>query len=345
MNVLFFLSADEDGVAYHRLFLPSQYLENFEVRRRVKNIFPADMEWADVVVVSRLMDGPAEQIRGICDKYNVKLVVDVDDLWILPQNHILHQYYQKTQYGKKQEDYLKIADQVWTTNIRLADEIRPFNKNVIVIPNALPYGKEQFTDERTESDRVRFFYAGGHTHKHDINLLKDVNRELRNDPIFKEKGQFVLGGGYENPTDIYVDKIWADMEQVYSGHAVKSPTYKRLYGKGVHNYMELYREADVGLIPLEDNRFTRCKSNLKILECAAKKIPCIVSHMPTYWDNNPPTISAGIKQRSFGDAIKALINDPAIVEIYGQYLYKWAMEHHYLPTVNKIREEALKNIS
>ena len=344
MNVLFFLSAGEDGVAYHRLYLPSGYLQNHEVRRRTKDLFPADLEWADVVVVSRVMDGDPDKIRAICDSYNVKIVIDVDDLWILPQNHILHGYYQKTQYGKKQENYLRIADQVWTTNIRLADEIKPFNKNVHIIPNALPYGEGQFTDEKIESDRVRFFYAGGHTHKRDINLLKDVNRELRKDEVFKEIGQFVLAGGFEQKADVYVDKIWADMEQVYSGHAVKSPTYKRIYGKGVDNYMELYREADVGLIPLEDNRFTRCKSNLKILECAAKKIPAIVSDVETYKDNNPPVLYSNFIF-PFKNRIKTILLYGHEIERLGQDLHDWAMEHHYLPTVNKLREEALKNIS
>jgi glycosyltransferase involved in cell wall biosynthesis len=343
MKILFFMSAQEDGVAYHRLYLPSIYLENHEVKRRTKDLFPADLEWADVLVVSRVLDGEAANIKRVCDKYNVKIVVDVDDLWILPQNHILHGYYQKSQYGKKQESYLRIADQVWTTNIRLAEEIKPFNQNVHIIPNALPYGEGQFTDDKIPSDRIRFFYAGGHTHKHDINLLKDVNRELRKDEKFKEKAQFVLGGGFENREDVFVDKIWSDMEQVYSGYAVKSPTFKRLYGKGVDNYMELYREADVGLIPLEDNRFTRCKSNLKILECAAKKIPVICSDVETYYDNLPIVFHA-TKIQSWRDWVHHMLRDPERAKGYGKSLHDWAMEHHYLPTVNKLREEALNSL-
>lgn len=341
-NILFLFPEGECGVSYHRLFLPSEYLENLNVQRRFGKLYPKDLEWADVLIISRVMDGNPSDIKAILDKYGVKLVVDVDDLWILPNNHILKGYYARTNYGQRQEEYLKLADQVWTTNIRLADEIKPFNKNVFIIPNALPYGQGQFTDERTQSERIRFFYAGGHTHKHDIELLRDVNRELRKDEIFKEKGQFVLTGGFENKQDIYVDKIWSDMEQVYSGHAVKSKTYKRLYGKGVDNYMELYREADVGLIPLEDNRFTRCKSNLKILECAAKKIPAIVSNVATYRDNFPQIYY--VDNNDFKKAVRYFFENPDVISLGGEFLYKWAMEHHYLPTVNKLREEALKLI-
>lgn len=349
MNILFFMSDDSCGVAYHRLHLPSRYIKAHEVRRRVTRIYEEDLKWADVLIISRVMDGIADEVKEKCIKYKVKLVVDVDDLWILPTNHILHTYYQKTGYGKKQEDYLRAADQVWTTNIRLAEEIKPFNKNVKIIPNALPFGEDQFTDERTPSDRVRFFYAGGHTHKHDISLLSDVCREMRKDEVFKEKGQFVLAGGFDGIKDVYVHGIWEKMERDYSGHAIGKPTYKRLYGKGCGNYMELYREADVGLVPLEDNRFTRCKSNLKLLECAAKKIPVICSNVATYTDNDPPVMfTPGIDNREGGSDwyfwIKTMIQDGFGKSTMGNRLYEWAQEHHNLHNTNKLREAAVNEL-
>lgn len=343
MNVLFFQSAQNDGVGYHRLELPYAYLDMPNKRHRLGQLHQPDLEWADVLVISRVIDGNAWDTHQLCKQFGVKLVVDVDDLWILPRNHILHGYYQKTKYGEKQEQFLCIADQVWTTNTRLADEIKPFNTNVHIIPNALPYGDGQFNDSKNKSDRIRFFYAGGHTHKHDIALLSEVNRSMRKDKLFKEKGQFVLAGGFENKQDVYVDKIWEDMEKIYSGHAVKSATYKRLYGRDSYSYMDLYKDADVGLIPLEDNRFTMCKSNLKILECAAKKIPAIVSDVATYTDNFPPVLFASCENH-FKIEIESFIEMPDTVNMFGQYLFDWAMEHHYLPTVNKLREKVLNSI-
>ena len=343
MNVLFFQSAQNDGVGYHRLELPYAYLDMPNKRHRLGQLHQPDLEWADVLVISRVIDGNAWDTHQLCKRFGVKLVVDVDDLWILPRNHILHGYYQKTKYGEKQEQFLCIADQVWTTNTRLADEIKPFNTNVHIIPNALPYGDGQFNDSKNQSDRIRFFYAGGHTHKHDIALLSDVNRAMRKDELFKEKGQFVLAGGFENKQDVYVDKIWEDMEKMYSGHAVKSATYKRLFGRDTYSYMDLYKDADVGLIPLEDNRFTRCKSNLKILECAAKKIPAIVSDVATYRDNNPP-VGFYKSELTFKSYLYTYMELAAMQMLDGQELHDWAMEHHYLPTVNKLREKALNSI-
>ena len=104
--------------------------------------------------------------------------------------------------------------------------------------------------------------------------------------------------------------------------------------------MDLYKDADVGLIPLEDNRFTRCKSNLKILECAAKKIPAIVSDVATYLDNQPPVFFAK-NENEIKRGIEYYLSN---LESTHDWLYGWAMEHHYLPTVNKLREKSLNSI-
>jgi glycosyltransferase involved in cell wall biosynthesis len=49
---------------------------------------------------------------------------------------------------------------------------------------------------------------------------------------------------------------------------------------------ELYRvalgELDIGIVPLADNRFNRCKSALKALEMAAAGVPVIASRLPEF---------------------------------------------------------------
>lgn len=48
------------------------------------------------------------------------------------------------------------------------------------------------------------------------------------------------------------------------------------------DYMAALRQCDFALAPLEDNPFTRCKSNVKYLESAASGIPLLASHVPAY---------------------------------------------------------------
>lgn len=340
-NILVFYSDINDAIAYHRLVLPGYYMKN--VKFRTAKLYPQDMEWADVLIISRVMDGEPDNIRKICNDHNVRLIIDVDDYWRLPGNHVLSQYYQKTKYGDKQEAYLRVADQVWTTNETLASEIRPFNSSVHIFPNAIPFGEFQFTEEREPSDRVRYFYAGGHTHRHDIALLSNVCRMIRKNELFKQRGQFVLAGGHAQREDIYVDTIWADMERNYSGHAPEKATFKRLYSLPVDQYMDLYKHADVGLVALEDNRFTRCKSNLKILECASKRIPVIISDIPTYRVGQPPVLFAR-NDKDFIDGIGFYL-DATVREQAGEALYQWAFKHHNLKDIAAKRMDAVKMLN
>jgi hypothetical protein len=167
---------------------------------------------------------------------------------------------------------------------------------------------------------------------------------MRKDADFRANGQFVLAGGNSDNSDPYVTGIWDAMEREYSGYAVNKPTYKRLYGKGIMDYMDLYREADVGLIPLEDNRFTRCKSNLKLLECAAKKIPVIVSDVANYRQNNPP-VKFCKTDMDFVTEIRKMLMSFELRHTYGEWLYEWAKENHNLHEINKLREAALDELS
>lgn len=344
MNLLFFMADGSDAVGYHRLLNPSRcYLGDHQIARRTKTLTAEDLDWADVLIISRLLDGKANEILFACRKYGVKIIVDVDDYWHLPVNHVLHGFYVKAGYAKKQEAYLGIADQVWVTNERLKKEVMPFNGKVRVIPNALPFGEDQFTDERTESERVRFFYAGGPTHRHDIALLSDVNRTMRKDVDFRREGQFVLAGFTTDHTDQYATGIWEQMERDYSGYAANKPTYKRLYGKTALDYMELYREADVGLIPLKQNRFTVCKSNLKLLECAAKKIPVIVSDIENYHQNEPP-VKFCKSEVDFVNEIRKFLKSFELRHTYGEWLYEWAQENHNLHKINELREQAIDEL-
>jgi len=77
-----------------------------------------------------------------------------------------------------------------------------------------------------------------------------------------------------------------------------------------------------------------CKSNLKILEAASKKIPCIVSDVEPYnVDEDCPVLFVK-NQSDWFKYIKFLtLNKQARID-YGEKLYEWAKEKYNFTTAN-----------
>lgn len=66
-----------------------------------------------------------------------------------------------------------MADIVIVTTELLAVEVRPFNKKVVIIPNALPFDKGQFT-KNIESNKTPMVYACGASHRLDMELIRGI---------------------------------------------------------------------------------------------------------------------------------------------------------------------------
>ena len=175
---------------------------------------------------------------------------NIDDYWELPKGHPVKDYYKRTKMDKCIVANIKAADIVWTTTKMLADKILPYNKNVEVVKNAIDPLEKQFAYEDLSIDFDTFFYLGGSTHLQDLKLLGDT---------------------FNN-------------EEFY----VKSPTLpKRMKGikqqlSGIMDYAKDYEHCGICLIPLKDNLYNSCKSELKMIEAGHFAKPVIVSAVDPY---------------------------------------------------------------
>jgi len=327
------LSNQGSGCGYHRVLLPLGFMEN--INGHVTNfITPDKIPGTDIVLYNRVSnyDHDWDEFKKIME---CKVVIDMDDHWRLPPNHLLHYQYEAT--AERIENNIRHADMVTVTNENLAVKIRPLNGNVVVIPNGLPFGRNQFTDERRESDRVRIFWAGSITHEHDLAMLKNPFKKLIGQA---DKIQMVLGGW--NDSDEYTKSIW---QRMFSSFTVggKLP-YMKLHGTGPTNYMQMYENADIMVIPLEDSDWHACKSNLKILEAAAKHIPVIVSNVAPYnQDKDAPVLWVN-SQKDWFTHLNYLINDKQAREDMGNKLYEWAKAKYSIENINISRRAAFASL-
>ena len=322
------------GVSFHRLFNPLIYLPKDYAMMTDVLTEEELMKGYDIVFINRYIAGmEVDELVRLREKYGFKLVVDIDDYWNLDAWHILYGKYPT----QKVMDHIKIADLVMCSNNDIAVQVDELNPSWIVIPNALPYGEDQFTDVKTESDKVRFVYAGSITHEKDIAILKNPMKRVASDVITKNNSRFILCGYSE---DKKLEQVWGRMINDYLC-AFKVDGYIRS-ALPVDQYMNFYNEADACLIPLVDSKFNSMKSNLKVLEAATKNAVVIASNVKPY-SQCPYIIPIG-HQGGWFENIKKVVKDAIYRQEMGLANGEWCRGNFDLVKVNKLRSQVFESI-
>lgn len=124
-----------------------------------------------VIVFNRLPTFSAMSIPML-KQAGVAVVVDMDDHFVLGEDHPLHEAYKRSGIGLQIEYCVRQADLVIASTPHLADQLRPYNPRVEVVHNALPFDTGMWTRSTDTRSKTRFVYAGGATHRKDLALIK-----------------------------------------------------------------------------------------------------------------------------------------------------------------------------
>lgn len=216
-----------------------------------------DMTKVGSVVVSRrcTVSNYAEFKKWL-KKYKVKLILDNDDFWELPDDNPAQEIY-KRQVSREILASIRIADEIWTPSPTLAHKMKKVNKNIPyrIIPNTIYEKEEQWVNQEKDPNPkglVRFGYTGANGHRNDI---------------------LSMGVTFEN-------------HELYCMNLMDYPDIMRakytMYPLDIHLYAQLYRHFDVSLAPLLNNKFNRCKSELKVVEAGYTKTAIIASNTTPY---------------------------------------------------------------
>jgi glycosyltransferase involved in cell wall biosynthesis len=318
------------GVSYHRLIAPLMMMEDMDVCITNSLQDESFVKGCDLLYYNRVLpDTSDEHIQRLQKIYGFRIAVDVDDWWYLDPHHILYDTYIEEGFAARQVRHIKNADIVTTTHERLADMIRPYNKNVFVLPNAIPRSG-QFDIERTPSEYVRLFWQGSVTHRKDIEIIKTAIDRLA--PIATQI-KMVLAGFHEDADE------WQAMASDYT--AGFKHQYKVIEGMPAHQYYAAYKEADICLVPLVNSPFNRMKSNLKVLEAGNLGLPCVVSNvhpykgMPVLYSSNP---------NEWVQNVKRLVANKTMREDVGGKLKDWCEINYNFKKINEMRRDVLVGV-
>jgi len=330
MNILG-LSQRHSGCGYHRVTLPLGFMN--DIKATVTDLPTDEMVHNNSMLLFNRLSVFDNNFQSLKDK-GYKIIMDMDDDWVLPSTHINYNDYANLK--EQIENNLRSADLVTCTNERLYKRLKTIANNVEIFPNALPYGYDQFTTDKDESDKIRLFWCGSVTHERDLLLLRYPLSRLKT-----HKNIVMVLGGFSAIND-YSKYIWQKMWYNFTaGNQLPSEILGSLLP---NSFMNMYRQADISLIPLERSDWHGSKSNLKILEAATKKIPVIVSAVEPYIkDKDAPVFWVHKQSDWFTHANDLILNKNKRLD-YGEKIHEWAKAKYNLVNVNRSRRECFENL-
>jgi hypothetical protein len=362
------------GLQYHRQIAPLNHLgtnydctitsvDNIMKLFSENRITTAILQYDMVIFLRHVsIDGLGVEIIKAIQAQGVKVVIDIDDYWLLPDTHGMKHEYKEKNLAKQQIEELRQADYVTTTTGHFAyNYIRPINKNVDVLANAIDAVNDtQWTTTKTESSLTRFGWVGGVFHANDLELCYNSFNQVYSNSDTKDKGfQFCLGGYNNNSEYNHIERVmtgnytkldtwYSDMLKgttEYIDHYSLTQKYRRLKAKPVNEYGEIYDEVDVALVPLIKNDFTSCKSPLKVVEAGFKNCAVICQNIHPYSPviNNKNAFLVD-KPEDWFKWIKYCLNNKGAVNEKAKQLNEDMTRDFNMDKWSKIRYELYKQI-
>lgn len=208
------------------------------------------------------------------------------------------------------------ADMVTTTTPILANIFREYNENVRVLPNCVDLKEWNKMPIVRNDEEIRLYWGGGMSHWEDLLLIREPLK------LIFEK--------YKNAKIVMLGWMPEGFEQTFPGR-VEFHKWSNFYA---YSYKYASLGIDIALIPLVDNEFNRCKSNIKWIEASSLHIPSVVSYCSPYKeveslsekdlavfieDNSPESWVKGISELIDNPELRKSIGDEARMVVEKNY--------------------------
>ncbi len=270
-----FAYEDGTGCGYYRIRLPYKHMQANGVD--VRHARRGDPDEDTTIVVGQRIGAPGFQLHWLKLWRRHKLVWETDDdLWTVdPTNTRAARIFTEGML-RALEDVARVAHMVTVTSEPLAETMRRFNDNVVVIPNHID--ATLLDRDRPRRDRLTVGWAGGDSHHRDLKMVAPHLRRFfdRNPHV----DLHTIGWGSQNPPEAFPKHL---REHVHPNplHTMKVPYRHSGWSEQVEDYYTKI-DFDIGLAPLIPSVFNRSKSAIKALEYAALGIPVVASDEGPY---------------------------------------------------------------
>lgn len=322
--------------AYIRLVQPLYHpaiATDFDVVLRDTNDVLLDD--ADIILTQRFAppdQRAADRLIAHARACDATLIYDLDDdLLNIPRNHPDAAVLRPR--AKVARHMLKAADVVWVSTNSLRKSVASLHPDAVVIENRLDeriWANEPISEPQWDGP-VRILCMGTTSHTHDFAFIEPALTRLKAD--YGERIRIdILGMTNEHELPPGFNRIGP------SPHATRS------YPGFVQWLTSVQPGWDIGLAPLIDSPFTRCKSPIKAFDYAALGMVVLASDTPVYRGSiadGPAGRLVPNDPAAWYGALDWLVRNRVLRQSMGDRAREAFLRHGTLSGQGSIRREAL----
>jgi glycosyltransferase involved in cell wall biosynthesis len=287
------LPFNASAVGHYRVIQPFTELEGAGwIQGRIGYQMPepivSEREKPDAMILQlRYSAEHLKELTEIRQFSNARRIFEIDDYVIQPPEKNDHTRNWPKDIGELLSQAVGLCDRLVVSTEPLADALSHMHHDIRVVPNMLAASLwTGLSSQRQTSMKPRVGWAGGTSHRGDLELMLGVVRALADE----------------------VDWVFFGM----------CPEVLRPYIKEFHKGVPLAQyprklaslNLDLALAPLEQNLFNDCKSNLRLLEYGACGFPVICTDTKAYAGYLPCTRVKDNTTEQWLEAIRMHLCDP-----------------------------------
>ena len=278
------------------------------------DILSSDFAWADVMVFQRQMTTSVLEKMELANKYGIKTIYDIDDMLLeIPESlGETHDALATPEIKRVIKLFLQNADIITTASVDLAHAVRRYCKTPIYILKNGVCVEDWTAVPHADDGKTTIGWMGSRTHLADVSIVSGALHRIMLDTDAHLKLIGWVGFGEFEWLKDFEDRIheegWVEVNSLPYSMA----------------------DIDIGIAPIQDIPFNRCKSSIKWMQYSAMGIPTVASNCPPYTDDveHGRTGMLATTEDEWYDCLKALVVDEgarntigknAVMEVLGKH--------------------------
>jgi glycosyltransferase involved in cell wall biosynthesis len=252
---------NDSGSKHWRLTDPFKYLikRGHQAYVSENGINKKEIEWADICIVQSCTDKKGiALLREYQVEHGKKIIVECDDGLELNEDSPFKEDHERFEAKFVITRTMEIADMITTTTRYLSDQLQVYNDNIKILPNCIDIDRWDLNYLPNDTGKIRIGWAGSITHLNDMKMIVEPVKKICKE--FKNVQLVIIG-----------DPRVAELFDGYPVEFMLGVPFDAWPSK-------LYSmRLDIGLAPLRNTYFNKCKSNIKWIEYSIAGIPGVYS--------------------------------------------------------------------